>query len=92
MPSQKPRIALTVPEDLDSVLDRLSSLTGTPKTKLIIEILEEYRPIFERAVEALELIQSDKSNAQNIAKAFVGEMLLEGSEKLGSLAAEIKKG
>ena len=47
MPTQKPRIALTVPEDMNATLDRLSTLTGVPKSKLIIEMLEEYVPILK---------------------------------------------
>ena len=91
MPSRKPRVALTVPDDINSTLDRLSDLTGTPKTKLILEMLEEYLPILERTIDALEKIQADKANAPNIAKQFANDLLLEGTEKLGSIASEAKK-
>ena len=91
MPSRKPRVALTVPDDINSTLDRLSDLTGTPKTKLILEMLEEYLPILDRTISALEQIQADKANAPNIAKQFASELLLEGNEKLGVLASEAKK-
>ena len=37
MPSQKPRIALTVEPELDAVLQRLSILTGEPKTRIITD-------------------------------------------------------
>ena len=59
MPSRKPRIALTVPDDLHDILDTLSDLTGTPKTKLILEILEESKPVFIQMITALE--QSKKA-------------------------------
>ncbi|MGL3046143.1 hypothetical protein ACSJMR_13960 [Acinetobacter pecorum] len=91
MPTQKPRIALTVPDDINATLERLSDLTGTPKSKLIIEMLQEYTPILERAIDALEQIKADKSNAPTIAKQFASELILEGSEKLGEVAAEAKK-
>lgn len=91
MPSRKPRVALTVPDDINSILDRLSDLTGTPKTKLILEMLEEYMPILDRTISALEQIQADKANGPNIAKQFASELLLEGNEKLGVLASEAKK-
>ncbi|ENW32484.1 hypothetical protein, partial [Acinetobacter lwoffii] len=80
MPSRKPRVALTVPDDINSTLDRLSDLTGTPKTKLIIDMLEEYTPILERAITALESIQADKEKAPLIAKQFANDLLLEGTE------------
>lgn len=91
MPSRKPRIALTVPDDINATLDRLSELTGTVKTKLIIEMLEEYTPILERAITALESIQSDKEKAREIAKKFAYEMMTDGNEKLGVIANEVKK-
>ena len=62
MPSRKPRIALTVPDDINATLDRLSELTGTVKTKLIIEMLEEYLPVLDRMVLAFEGIQKDKES------------------------------
>ena len=34
MANQKKRIALTVPDDMDAVLERLSVLTNAPKTKV----------------------------------------------------------
>lgn len=90
MANQKKRIALTVPEDVDAVLEKLSDLTGAPKTRLIMEILQEYLPIFERTVNALEQIASDKENAVDIAKKFASELLLEGNEKLGNMASEVR--
>jgi predicted DNA-binding protein len=90
MPSRKPRVALTVPDDINSILDRLSDLTGTPKTKLILEMLEEYMPILDRTISALEQIQADKANAPAIAKKFAQDMLLDGNEMLGLIASEAK--
>ena len=88
--AQKKRIALTVPEDMDAVLERLSDLTGSPKTRLILEMLQEYLPILERTAGALEQIVADKENAVDIAKKFASEMLLDGNEKLGIVASEVK--
>ena len=91
MPSRKPRVALTVPDDINATLGRLSELTGTVKTKLIIEMLEEYLPVLDRMVIALEGIQKDKENAKEIAKKFAYEMMTDGNEKLGVMAHEVKK-
>ncbi len=91
MPSRKPRIALTVPDEINATLDRLSELTGTVKTKLIVEMLEEYLPVLDRMVLALEGIQKDKENAKEIAKKFAYEMMTDGNEKLGVMAHEVKK-
>ena len=90
MPSRKPRIALTVPDDLHDILDTLSDLTGTPKTKLILEILEESKPVFIQMITALEQIKESKENAPQALKNFAQTMLLDGQENLGAVAREVK--
>ena len=75
---------------MDDILGRLSDFTKQPKSKLIIEMLEEYAPILEQTLNALEQIKANKENAPNIAKQFATEMLLDGNQKLGSIASEVK--
>lgn len=47
MPTQKPRIALTVPEDLNELLDNVSELMGKPKSTFIVEFLTDAQPLFQ---------------------------------------------
>ena len=75
---------------MDDILERLSDFTKQPKSKLIIEMLEEYAPILEQTLTALEQIKANKENAPNIAKQFATEMLLDGNQKLGNIASEVK--
>ena len=84
------RIALSVSPKMDDILERLSDFTKQPKSKLIIEMLEEYAPILEQTLTALEQIKANKENAPNIAKQFATEMLLDGNQKLGNIASEVK--
>lgn len=90
MPTQKSRIALTVPDEINQTLDRLYELTGTPKSKLIVEMLEQYVPILEQVVDTLEKIKSDKENGKEIAKKFAQDMLFDGQEMLGIIAKEAR--
>ena len=84
------RIALSVPPDMEELLDKISELTGQPKTKIILEMLEQYVPILEQMLKALEEIRDNKEDALNIAKQFASEMLLDGNQKLGQIATEVK--
>ncbi|EGJ61734.1 ribbon-helix-helix protein, CopG family [Acinetobacter baumannii] len=84
------RIALSVPPDMEELLDKISELTGQPKTKIILEMLEQYVPILEQMLKALEQIRDNKEDALNIAKQFASEMLLDGNQKLGQIATEVK--
>ena len=70
MPSRKPRVALTMPDDLNALFDRISELNGTPKTKLIVELLQAYEPVLTEMLDTLEKIHADKKNAQKIVKHF----------------------
>ena len=84
------RIALSVPPEMDDVLDRISVLTQQPKTKIILELLEEFVPVLQQTLDALEQIQENKENAVNIAKQFAHEMLLDGNQKLGQWLSRLK--
>ena len=44
MPTRKPRINLSVDDDLNQLLDELSQLTGKPKATLVMELLRESKP------------------------------------------------
>ena len=84
------RIALSVPPEMEEVLDKISDLTGQPKTKIILEMLEQYVPVLEQTLEALEQIRDNKEDALSIVQKFAGDLLLEGNQKLGQIATEVK--
>ncbi|WP_151781771.1 hypothetical protein [Acinetobacter bereziniae] len=90
MSNQNPRVALTVPKDLNDILQRLSDLQEVPKTKIIIELLTAYQPILEETLSALEKIHQDKENAQKIVKEFGQNLLLDASVMLGNISKEVK--
>lgn len=90
MPSQKPRVALTLPDDLNAVFERISTLQGVPKTKVILELLTAYQPVLEQTLDALEKIEQDKENAQKIAEEFGQNLLLDASVMLGNVSKEVQ--
>lgn len=90
MPSQKPRVALTMPDDLNALFDRISELNGTPKTKLIVELLQAYEPVLTEMLDTLEKIHADKENAQKIVKEFGQNLVMEASSILGDVSKEVR--
>ena len=90
MPSRKPRVALTMPDDLNALFDRISDLNGTPKTKLIIELLQAYEPVLTEMLDTLEKIHADKENAQKIVKQFGQNLVMEASSILGDVSKEVQ--
>ena len=89
MPSRKPRVALTLPDDLDALLDQVADYQGTPKTKLITDILLECKPIFEQMLSAYKLIEENKEGTADIVKKFGAQAVVEASSKTTSLAQEV---
>jgi hypothetical protein len=68
MPSQKPRIALTVENDLNDLLQDLSVLMKTPKSTLITDILVDITPMLKDLKEALELAEQKKDIKPTLAR------------------------
>lgn len=67
MPSQKPRIALTVDDDLNALLDELSTLTKTPKTRIIVDMLKDAQPHLQEIVIALRAVEDKKNSKDAVA-------------------------
>lgn len=89
MPSRKPRVALTLPDDLNVLLDQVADYQGTPKTKLITDILLECKPIFEQMLSAYKLIEENKEGTADIVKKFGAQAVVESSSKTTALAQEV---
>ncbi len=91
MSKQNPRVALTVSEELNTTLEKLSQLQGIPKSRFIVQLLEEYKPILDKMVQALEQLEIDKENGAEIVKEFGSSVLLDANEQLGKMASEFRK-
>lgn len=91
MPAKNPRTNLTLPADLDAVITDISRLQGIPKAKVITELLLEVQPVLEQTRDALLAVHENKEDALNIARNFAHSMIVDGNEKLGLIASEVKK-
>ena len=60
MPSQKPRIALTVDNDLNTLLEDLSVLMKKPKSTIITDLLVDVTPMLTDLRDALRLAEQKK--------------------------------
>lgn len=61
MPSQKPRLNLTLDEDLNDLIIDLSDLLGIPKTRVITDFLKDVQPALIDLRDALQLAKEKKS-------------------------------
>lgn len=62
--NQGRRVALTIPDELDHLLDRLCVLQKRKKTQIIIELLKEFQPVLGQVADALEAIEQKKDPTQ----------------------------
>jgi hypothetical protein len=90
MPNQtsSKRIALSVPPDLDQVLDDLAKLQGIPKTKVILSILSEMSPILFQVRDALEQVKSS-ADPSSVIKSFGLSVLSQSATATAVLAQEV---
>lgn len=96
MPTQKPRIALTVPEDLNELLDNVSELMGKPKSTFIVEFLTDVQPLFQELYNSLSHAKEMKDNIPSLirltamANQQVGVMNSEMSELMSQIGKDEK--
>lgn len=63
MPTQNPRLSVTLTPELGALLERLSVLTGSSKSAMVADLLGEAVPIFERMITVLEAARTLKDQA-----------------------------
>ena len=68
MPSQKPRINLTVEHDLNELLQDLSVLMKKPKSTIITELLVDVTPMLTDLRNALNLAEQKKDIKPALAR------------------------
>jgi hypothetical protein len=91
MPTEKRRIALSVPDEIDEVLAGIASITSRPKTSLIVELLQESLPQLRGTLEAMKMAQQGKSDG---ALSLMADLLRDAGFKLTKVQNDLfdKKG
>jgi metal-responsive CopG/Arc/MetJ family transcriptional regulator len=87
MPTKLTRVALSLPDEVIAVLDRMGKITGAGRATLIREWLIEGLPMFQQLADAMEM-----ASQQNIdAFKVMSESLEKASNLTGQLSLEMKK-
>jgi hypothetical protein len=78
MPSRARRVPLTIyDEELDAILDEVAHLQGIPKTKIIMNILLEMKPVLIDFSKALKMVHAKKdptSVLMNMTSLLLGNL------------------
>ena len=68
MPSQKPRVNLTISHELNDLLQDVAVLMKKPKSTIIVDFLEEITPMLKDLKQALELAEQKKDIKPTLAR------------------------
>ena len=68
MPTKKRRVALTVDDELNKLLEDLSVLMKKPKSTIITDLLVDVKPMLKDLKNALELAEQKKDIKPTLAK------------------------
>lgn len=86
MPTKKPRINLSVDEDMNELLMELAALQGIPKATLVTDYLDMLRPHMVEIRDAIRMVNEKKDPSKHLRK-----MLLNGQQDfLDVLKEELK--
>jgi uncharacterized protein (DUF1778 family) len=86
MPTEKPRISITLdPADL-AVLDRFAAVSGQPRASFISAMIAAAVPEFERAAHVMELA---KEAPDSVLRGVVRSMSTATSEAMGHIAYSV---
>ena len=83
MPTQNPRLTITLSPPLDAAIRRLSELTGQSKSSLIVELLDQAKPVLERMAEVIALAQTATQEAKTRMAANLDAAQSKLEEHLG---------
>lgn len=60
MAEDKKRVALSLPDDMDDVITKLAQRMGTPKTTVIMSVLEAGLPSLKKTLFVMEKVQNSQ--------------------------------
>lgn len=86
MPTRKPRINLTVDDDLNEILGELSELTGKPKATLIMELIRESRPALITMKRGLKMAKTSREKA---AQTIMFDLLSQANQNAAIMNKEM---
>lgn len=83
MPTQNPRLTITLKPSTAALMRRMSEITGNSQSALIAELLEANEPVFERLVTVLQAAQEAKAALTEETKAGLDQAQARIEKQLG---------
>lgn len=79
MPSRKPRLALTIPDELAHVLAEFREATGVSPASFVTSMLIDAMPMIRSVTRAAQMAKTDKAEAFGVLSSTLAEALHDGA-------------
>ena len=91
MPNQttSKRVPLSLSPQLYEIISDLSELQNKHMSRVIVELLEEMQPVLSSVRDGLQEVK-DSNDPKSVLKRLGQELVLSGTEQLGSISREVK--
>jgi hypothetical protein len=91
MPNQtkSKRVPLSLSPELYEIIFDLSELQNKPMSRVIVELLEEMQPVLSNIRDGLQEIKNS-NDPQSVLKRLGQDLVMDGTEQLGSISKEVK--
>lgn len=83
MPTQNPRLTITLKPSTAALMRRMSELTGNSQSALIAELLEANEPVFERLITVLQAAKNAQAALSEETKAGLDQAQARIEKQLG---------
>jgi len=88
MPTQNPRLTVTLEPAVSACLRRLSEVTGNSQSKLIAELLEGSVPVFQRVIATIEAAKTASAEIRGRLADDMGKAQERMEQQLGLVMGE----
>lgn len=83
------RVPLSLSPQLYELISDLSELQNKPMSRVIVELLEEMQPLLSSVRDGLQEVK-ESNDPKSVLKRLGQELVLSGTEQLGSISREVK--
>lgn len=89
MATKRKRLNVTLSDEVWALVNEVHALTGTPKSAVISEILDEVAPVFQNTIHALRIVKEQPREAQRLVQNFANEAIGKAAQAALDLDAAI---
>ena len=80
MAAKRKRVQVTVSDEVWALVNEVHALTGTPRSAVISEILDEVAPVFQNTIHALRIVKEQPREAQRLIQNMANSAIAQTAQ------------